>query len=65
MLFIIFRFRQATAKINNVITGLDAAEYHEHAANVVNSSAEQLNVIWSSLQQFKKSNRSGRHQSRY
>ena len=50
MPFILYRFREATTKINNLLDGLDASEYHDHAANIINSSAEQLNAIWSSLQ---------------
>ena len=61
MPFILYIFREATTKIDNLLDRLDVSEYHDHAANIINSSAEQLNAIWSSLQRFKKSNRSGRH----
>lgn len=63
--FILYRFREATTRMNNLLAGLNASEYHDNAANIINSSAEQMNAIWSSLQRFKKSNHSGHHQPRY
>lgn len=61
----VHRFREGVTKMNNLLDGLDASEYHVHSANAINSSAEQLNAIWSVMQPFKKSNRSGHHQPRY